>query len=285
MKKEISVGYKAISVIKLLNGVGAYHSKKLSFKALRVYIACYELEAIREAAKRSSKLKSGKINSSWVRYEKKELIRLTGGLTLRSIGKGLKELERASVMKFSKNKITFTDTPIPESRELLENALSSRKGGRGGARAIPVPRAMLKFLSSTNKPSLFLTIIAYMIRGLSVKRNANGANTKKINSINNRGTVKASWISKVFKISIRAVKGARAEMVSIALIERDTGSYQRKLNRDGAYFQLNINWSKTSRNGKINITNTNSKPVNNFLTPVSKLAPPKPKNLHLHIKN
>jgi len=280
MKNEIGtnkpIGYKAITVIKLLNGVGAYHSGKLSFKALRVYMACYELEAIREAAKRSSRLKLGKSND-WIRYERKELVKLTGGLTLRSIGKSLKELERASVMKFSKDKIIFTETPIPESRGLLENALSGRKRDRGGTRSIPVPRRMLKTLASMNKPSLFLTIIAYMIRGLSIKRN-----TSQLNSINAKGTVKASWIAEVFEISLRAVKSARAQMVSMGLIDRDTGSYQRKLNRDGSYFELNLSWNEASKvenkplAEKVSPIEENT--VSNFLTPETELAPPRAKN-------
>ena len=51
----MSYGYKAITPIKLLNGVSAYSSGTISFKALRVYLSCFELEAIREAAKRSNK--------------------------------------------------------------------------------------------------------------------------------------------------------------------------------------------------------------------------------------
>jgi hypothetical protein len=148
----MSFGYKAITPIKLLNGVSAYKSGEISFKALRVYLSCFELEAIREAAKRSQKLKSLK-SKDWVSYEKKELISLTGGLTLRSIGKSLKELERASLMSFSKERIIFTETPNRTSRELIEETLSGRKG----TRAIPVPRRLIRLLGSLTKPALFLT--------------------------------------------------------------------------------------------------------------------------------
>jgi hypothetical protein len=256
----MSFGYKAITPIKLLNGVYAYSSGVISFKALRVYLSCFELEAIREAARRSQKLKNIK-SKDWVSYEKKELISLTGGLTLRSIGKSLKELEKASIMSFSKERITFTETPTKESREMLESVLSGRKG----TRAIPVPRRLIKLLSGLNKPALFLTLIGYIIRGLSVDR--------KTGQINPRGTVKASWIAEAFGISLRAVKGARAELITLGIIAKDVNSYQRKLNRDGAYFEVNLEWSNQESRGE-----SEGQTVDNLVTAKPEFAPPAPQN-------
>lgn len=256
----MSVGYKTITPIKLLNGVSAYKSGTISFKALRVYLSCFELEAIREAAKRSGRLKVGK-NEQKVCYKKEELVRLTGGLTLRSISRSLKELEKASVMQFRQERITFTETPIAESKEMLEGALSGRKGSR----AIPVPRKMLKMLGKLNKPALFLTSIAYMIRGLSIDRNTGAVNPK--------GTVKASWIADAFSLSLRAVKSARAELISLSIIAKDVNSYQRKLNRDGSYFELNLEWSKAESRG-----DNKSQTVDNLAASCTEFAPPIPQN-------
>ena len=256
----MSFGYKAITPIKLLNGVSAYKSGAISFKALRVYLSCFELEAIREAAKRSSTLKP-RNGEQKVCYRKEELVRLTGGLSLRSIAQGLKELEKASVMQFRQERITFTETPIAESREMLESVLSGRKGGR----AIPVPRKMLKMLGELNKPALFLTLIAYMLRGLSIDR--------RTGLVNPRGTVKASWISEAFGLSLRAVKSSRTELVSLGLVSKDTNSYQRKLNRDGAYFELNLEWSKSESREE-----SEAQTVDNFATACTEFAPPKPQN-------
>ncbi len=253
----MSFGYKAITPIQLLNGVSAYKSGEISFKALRVYLSCFELEAIREAAKRSQKLKGLKAKD-WVSYEKEELISLTGGLTLRSIGKSLKELERASLMYFSKERIIFTETPTNRtSRELIEETLSGRKG----TRAIPVPRRLIKLLGSLTKPALFLTLIGYILRGLSIDRTTG--------VINPKGTVKASWIADAFGLSLRAVKSSRAELVSLEIIAKDVNSYQRKLNRDGAYFELNLKWSKGESRGE-----SEAQTVHNFATSKTEFAPP-----------
>lgn len=253
-------GYKAITPIKLLNGVCAYRAGTISFKALRVYLSCFELEAIREAAQRSNKAKTIQGRGK-VCFKREELIGLTGGLTLRSIGKSLNELKAASLMQFSKEKITFTETPLAATKELIEQTLSGRKG----TRAIPVPRRLIRFMSGLTRPALFLTLIAYMIRGLSIDRKTGG--------INPRGTVKASWISEAFGLSLRAVKSARAEMISLGIISRDENSYQRKLNRDGAYFELNVEWSKAEGRGE-----KEAQPVDNFSTPKTSFAPPRAQN-------
>lgn len=256
-KENMSFGYKAITPIKLLNGVSAYKSGTISFKALRVYLSCFELEAIREAAQRSNKAKTRR-GTDIVCFRKEELISLTNGLSLRSIGKSLKELEAASLMYFSNERITFTDTPIRTSRELLEETLSGRKG----TRAIPVPRRLIKLLGSLTKPVLFLTLIGYILRGLSIDR--------KTGLVNSRGTVKASWIADAFGLSLRAVKSARTELVSLGIISKDINSYQRKLNRHGAYFELNLEWSKAgSREEK------EAETVDNFATSCTDFAPPK----------
>lgn len=257
-KHNMSFGYKAITPIKLLNGVSAYKSGTISFKALRVYLSCFELEAIREAAKRSNKTKARQ-SSDLVCFRKEELISLTGGLSLRSIGKSLKELETASLMRFSKEGIIFTETPANRaSRELIEETLSGRKG----TRAIPIPRRLIKLLGGLTKPALFLTLIGYILRGLSIDR--------RTGLVNPRGTVKASWIAEAFGLSLRAVRSARTELVSLGIISKDINSYQRKLNRHGAYFELNLEWSKAESRGE-----SEAQTVDNFVTSCTEFAPPK----------
>src|SRR6185437_587565 len=61
--------------------------------------------------------------------------------------------------------------------------------------------------------------------------------------IRSAGTVKASWIASTFGLSLRSAKSARKALIDCELITKDTGSFQRKLNRDGAFFRLNCNWT------------------------------------------
>jgi hypothetical protein len=59
--------------------------------------------------------------------------------------------------------------------------------------------------------------------------------------------VKVSWICKLCKISERAARTARAELIRLGWISKDTGSFQRKLNRDGAYFIINVAWRRGAK--------------------------------------
>lgn len=108
---------------------------------------------------------------------------------------------------------------------------------RGGSRLIPVPRKIL-FLAECPKPALVKTVIAYLLRGLSLDRSG---------EMRRAGTVKISWICQLCNVSERAARSARAELIRLGWISKDTASYQRKLNRDGAYFRINIAWGRVVR--------------------------------------
>ena len=69
-----------------------------------------------------------------------------------------------------------------------------------------------------------------------------GLSKRRDGSINNRGSVKSSWIAKIAGISLRSAKAARRVLISIGWLSEDTNSTQRKLNRTGAYFEINIDW-------------------------------------------
>jgi predicted transcriptional regulator len=71
-----------------------------------------------------------------------------------------------------------------------------------------------------------------------------------------KGTVKASWIAGNFGLSRRAVKYAQAELRQLGWITKDSRSHQLKLNRDGAYFVINLNWNFEGR--ATNMEKTNS---------------------------
>src|SRR5262249_3528978 len=107
-------------------------------------------------------------------------------------------------------------------------------GQRSFRRPIPIPRAVLRFLARSRKPTLAKTLLAHVTRGLSLDR--------KSAEVRGAGTVKASWIAEKLGVSLRAVKAARKELIALGLIPKDTGSVQRKLNRDGAYFRVNLAW-------------------------------------------
>ena len=111
-------------------------------------------------------------------------------------------------------------------------------GGRGGKRLVPFPRQVLKYMAKCSRPAVAKTVVAYLVRGLALERTG---------KIRGAGRVKISWICKLCQISERAARAARAELIRLGWITKDTGSFQRKLNRDGAYFIINPGWRRVVR--------------------------------------
>jgi len=94
---------------------------------------------------------------------------------------------------------------------------------------------VLKYLAQCTRPAVAKTVVAYLLRGLSLERSG---------KIRSAGTVKISWICRLCRISERAARAARAELIRLGWITKDTGSFQRKLNRDGAYFVIDAAWRR-----------------------------------------
>jgi hypothetical protein len=51
----------------------------------------------------------------------------------------------------------------------------------------------------------------------------------------------------ILGVSERAVRYARKELLQLGIITADTGSHQRKLNRTGAYFTVNVGWKPAGK--------------------------------------
>jgi hypothetical protein len=120
---------------------------------------------------------------------------------LRAIKPALRRLQRAGLITFSEGEMVITTEPLPGSEEPLE----ALRCGRSPRRPIPVPRAVLRFLAGNGRAALTKTILAYVVRGLSLCR-VQGTVTSK-------GTVKISWIADTFGLSERAARYGRAELI------------------------------------------------------------------------
>ncbi len=218
------------------------------------------MSAIREAATKS-KPKWKKSKGGFNEYRRQEISELTG-LNHRAIGKGLSQLSEAGVLKFGTRQIQFSSAPKTEANELIE-VLCCRRGAR---RLIPVPRRAIRFVAAETSSTLARVMIAYWVRGLSLRKGSP--------EIGARGTVKANWISEVFELSLRSVRYAQAKLRKSAWIGKDIGSKQWKLNRDGAYFEINLKWtiSKVARVFRIAPPGTKKStviapPIENKFTP------------------
>jgi hypothetical protein len=92
---------------------------------------------------------------------------------------------------------------------------------------------VLRFLADNSRLALGKVVIAYVLRGLTI--------APRTGELGAKGTVKSSWIAETFDLSPRAVRYAQESLRRLDWIGKDTGSTQRKLNRDGAYFVINLN--------------------------------------------
>jgi Mn-dependent DtxR family transcriptional regulator len=225
---RIHSGYKTITPAQLANLVWALNEGEIDLRAARTHLACFALIAVREAAARCRR-RQGRKPKEISRYRLNELERLTG-LGPANVRRALRSLDRAGLVSFSENEIVITKETLPGSEE-MHHALACRRSQK---RPIPVPRSVLRFLAKNRSEALLKTVVAYLVRGLSIAR--------RTGEVCAKGTVKASWIAKTFGVSPRAVKYAQAELLAMDWISKDTQSRQRKLNRDGAYFIINLEW-------------------------------------------
>jgi len=225
----IEGGYKTVTPVQIANCFAALNEDAISYRAVRVFFACLAVVAVREAAKRDSRRK-GRRPRTGVRYRISELCVVTG-LKNHEVNRELKGLQKAGLLSWREDEIKTNTNPIPGSETLLE----SLSGKRSPFRPVPIPRALLRFVASSARASVGKTAVAYAMRGLSIDRHGAG--------VRSTGAVKASWIASTFGLSLRSAKSARKALIDCELITKDTGSFQRKLNRDGAFFRLNCNWT------------------------------------------
>jgi hypothetical protein len=224
--------------LQLCNGLSALDAGLIGFRAFRVYLGCFAVVAVREAAARARRKtgRRGDVNNRYCAAELERLLAATGPGAVRS---DLRRLARVGLVSFGKGAIRFAETPLGFARPLIEEVA----GGRSELRPIPVPRSVLRFLARCRKPALTRTMMAYLLRGPSFD--------KRTGEVKGKGTVKLSWVSRTFGVSERAARYARGELVRLGWIARDRGSFQRKLNRDGAYFEIDLSWECPLMGGEL----------------------------------
>ena len=229
---SIQGGYKTQTVSQVANVISAYDRGEISLSAVRVYFATLVSVASREAAKRS-KINNKTKQEVIPRYLVKELSKTTG-MTLRRVKKELLILKKLEILIFGESEIVFETSSRPGSFGLSE----SLAGNRSPFRPVPLPRPLLRFLAQCSKASTIKTALAYSIRGLTLSRTGD---------IKGKGSVKATSIAEVMNLSERSVRSARSELLALGWLVDDEGSKQWKLNRDGAYFAINLSWIGKAR--------------------------------------
>jgi hypothetical protein len=222
-------GYRTMSPVQICNGLGAYEAGLVRYRTLRSYFACVAVIASREGARRA---RGERLRREAHAVRAEEVAKLTG-VSERIAAYDLNRLHKVGLIEGAGDLVLVRTRALPCAFELLEDASPTRSW----TRPVPMPRAVLRFLARSTRPALAKVLLAYCLRGLAIERTTG--------EVRGRGTVKSSWIAGTFGLSLRAAKAGRASLIALGLIARDEGSTQHKLNRDGAYFELNLAWSRT----------------------------------------
>ena len=262
--------YAILTVTELTNALSCYSEGLLSLSGLKCFLGCKEMLERRDAAAKRRARKGDK-REIYALYGREELEALTG-LSKRSVGKALHELGSLGLVCFEAQKIEFERSPLESSYDLLETL----RGRRSEKRPVPVPRSILKYLAKETSGSVILTALMYCIRGLSLSRGG---------EIKASGTLKVSSIAKLMGLSERSVRYAREKLIRENIITSDNTQKQWKLNRCGAFFEINLERKDSKRvihregsGGAVNSPAAERVPVDNSLSSLREIAPQGIKN-------
>ena len=179
--------------------------------------------------------------------------------------KGSALVPNYSTKEFSR----LTNLPLQVASKTFKKVIASDFNSKEGGKLIPIPRRVIRFLAKCERRSTILVLLTYLERGLCLDKG----------KIKSAGTAKASLIAEKTGLTIRSVRTARAELLELGLITPDTTKYQRKLNKDGAYFTINLSWEERKNGAQVSKgqesvkTKTETVPVDNSPRPTAKISP------------
>jgi hypothetical protein len=216
-------GFVLVPAMALLRAWWAYRAGKIRFIDLRVWLASFE------AVARRCGLPKGRIP----RYSHDELATLVNSVGGEHIRRALCRLESEGLLTWTASRIDLgsaatsgEDTDSDEVREVTP-LLANMK------RRIPVPRRLLRYVAESGKPVLAATVFGHLLRCVYHRRQG----------VRSDGLVKASWISVVFGVDERNVKGARRDLVRLGVLMVGCAP-QRVLNRFGVPSTVSLTWSE-----------------------------------------
>ena len=214
-------GYRIITAAVLAATWWAYRQRIIRLVDLRVWFAIHELDARRCRVELTFPR----------RYNLEELRKLTR-ISLKRLKVVLRRLQDAKLLSWSENALEFPDSTDELNLSRQADFRAFLDEIPNPERKVPVPRRTLRLLVGGARPALIATVLGHLIRGLYLKSG----------KCLNRGRVKASWIADVFGVGLRRVKQARHELIVLGwLIPLEADQWA--LNRWGAHFRINLEWS------------------------------------------
>lgn len=225
--RTIDGGYSLLTATQVAKVLSALINNQISFYAFRTYCACLEMREMRKAFYTSQPKHT--VQGRYARYSAEEIRQLLGARSTRLIASAVRALEEQGLLSVKEKSMQIPQSTSPEVQELLEACHL----GRTPNRKIPIPRRMLRFLARCTQISVAKTLLFYCLRGLSLKRGG---------MIQAKGTMKSSLLARLGRCSLRAITAARKTLISLGFITPDETRCQRKLNRTGVFFAINLQW-------------------------------------------
>jgi len=210
MQTSVDGGYALITVGQLANVCAARKDGRISFLALRTWLAAHEQRAKRCTAK------------GWFRYTTAELARLVRAPE-RSVCRAVRELTDCGLFTWTKRVIEFPSTVLDFAEDLAAELGTSPK------RPVPIPRYLLRAVFRHTRPSEVMAAIAHLIRCLF----------RRGRELFNYGLIKASWVASVFGVGERSVHSARRWLIDQKFFTQEYVN-QFVLNRWGARFVVSF---------------------------------------------
>lgn len=214
-------GFVYVSVPGLLAAWWAYKRRSLQYRDFRVWLACHELLAQRRAF-------SGQREWS---FKVSDFGRFVGGVGGEHLRASVRRLERAGLLRWNARRpwvpTCLAEVPMDDTGafgDFLAGVANHR-------RKVPIPRRLLKVLVRQSKPVLMATALGHLLRCMYYR----------CGECRGQGLCKASWVARVFEVSLRNVKAARAELLRLGVMV-SCFAPQRVWDEHGAAFLFNFRW-------------------------------------------
>ena len=184
-------------------------SGDIQLRDFRVWLACHELIARRCETEAGRK----------PHFTHDELRLLVGTTAEQHVRSSLNRLETHGLVQFFEDEV-----------RVIPHEVADDPG-----RPVPVPRPLLRLLARSSGRAFIATTLGHLLRCLFYKRGR----------CRSGGWCKASWVAEVFEVSLRAVREARARLLSLGVF-RMLNADQLRLNRLGRPLVVCLLWAGES---------------------------------------
>ncbi|GMU82510.1 MAG: hypothetical protein AMXMBFR47_23810 [Planctomycetota bacterium] len=206
----------------------AYKRGILGLPDLRVWLAIFEVKA-RRCGNGPNRSFAG------VEHEIAVLVQSD----VRHVAASLRRLERTGYLKRTRTAFwPQWDLDRLEHDEREEFWLLLLRQVKNHRRRIPVPRRVLRLLTTVTRPVFWATTVGHLLRCMYYRDRQCAPD----------GRCKASWIADVFGVDTRNVKSARRELMHLGMLIMDPTD-QCSMNRWGPRARFNLSWKAEGRAG------------------------------------